>query len=130
VEPLTPLPCRRLQSEVATFPPPPPTPCDEHPAWTEEVWASPLDVKRRVFCNRSLNMKSIKAIGFDMDYTLAQYRPETFEALAHAETIKKLVKAFGYPEVRSCLSVLRALFGGTMRSQSEAHSGWLVALLK
>lgn len=27
---------------------------------------------RRVFCNRSLNMKSIAAVGFDMDYTLAQ----------------------------------------------------------
>jgi hypothetical protein len=30
------------------------------------VWASPLDIRRRVFCNRSLNMKRITAIGFDM----------------------------------------------------------------
>ena len=28
-----------------------------------------------------------------MDYTLAQYRPETFEALAHKETVEKLVRA-------------------------------------
>ncbi len=32
-----------------------------------------------------------QAVGFDMDYTLAQYRPETFEALAHKETVDKLV---------------------------------------
>ncbi|KAF5835375.1 purine 5'-nucleotidase [Dunaliella salina] len=43
-------------------------------------------------------MKHIKAIGFDMDYTLAQYRPETFEALAHQQTVEKLVTRFGYPE--------------------------------
>ena len=30
---------------------------------------------------RALNMKRIRAIGFDMDYTLAQYIPETFEIL-------------------------------------------------
>eukprot|EP00983_Pelagomonas_calceolata_P093964 1157834-Pelagomonas_calceolata.AAC.12 len=29
-----------------------------------------------------------QAIGFDMDYTLAQYRPETFEALAHQQTCR------------------------------------------
>lgn len=33
-----------------------------------------------------------------MDYTLAQYKPETFEALAYHGTIEKLVKDLGYPE--------------------------------
>ncbi|APJ02974.1 HAD-IG family 5'-nucleotidase [Silvanigrella aquatica] len=51
----------------------------------------------RIFCNRSLNMKSIKAVGFDMDYTLALYKPETFEKLAYDETIKKLIE-IGYPK--------------------------------
>lgn len=55
---------------------------------------------RRIFCNRSLNMKSIAAVGFDMDYTLAQYKPEAFETLAHEQTVDKLVKFFGYPKVR------------------------------
>jgi hypothetical protein len=32
-----------------------------------------------------------------MDYTLAQYKPETFEALAHEQTVRKLVEVFGYP---------------------------------
>eukprot|EP00882_Tetradesmus_deserticola_P034311 GHRQ01039324.1.p2 GENE.GHRQ01039324.1~~GHRQ01039324.1.p2 ORF type:complete len:101 (-),score=21.47 GHRQ01039324.1:100-402(-) len=32
-----------------------------------------------------------------MDYTLAQYKPDTFELLAHSQTVDKLVTAFGYP---------------------------------
>ena len=35
------------------------------------------------------------------DYTLAQYRPDTFELLAYTLTIEKLVEVFGYPEVSS-----------------------------
>jgi 5'-nucleotidase len=34
---------------------------------------------RRVFCNRTLNFRSLKAIGYDMDYTLVDYRAEAFE---------------------------------------------------
>jgi HAD superfamily 5'-nucleotidase-like hydrolase len=59
--------------------------------------SSEIDPRHRIFCNRSLNMKTIKAIGFDMDYTLGVYRPETFEVLAYEETLKKLVK-MGYPD--------------------------------
>ena len=51
----------------------------------------------RIFCNRSLNMSAIAAVGFDMDYTLAMYKPETFETLAYSETKKKLVDVYGYP---------------------------------
>ena len=43
-------------------------------------------------------MRNITAVGFDMDYTLAQYKPETFEALAYYGTIEKLVKDLHYPE--------------------------------
>jgi len=43
-------------------------------------------------------MGSIKAVGFDMDYTLASYKPDTFESLAHVQTVDKLVKFFGYPQ--------------------------------
>ncbi len=60
--------------------------------------AKDLAKERRIFCNRSLNMKTIKAIGFDMDYTLGVYKPETFEVLAYQESLKKLVK-MGYPEL-------------------------------
>lgn len=67
------------------------------------VWSSPeggqkIDIGKKIFCNRSLNMKSILAVGFDMDYTLAQYKPETFESLAYEGTVRKLVNDLGYPK--------------------------------
>jgi len=77
---------------------PPPVPSKDSPSWTDPVWASPMEASRKIFCNRSLNMKSIKAVGFDMDYTLAQYKEETFETLAYDETIKKLVDHYNYPK--------------------------------
>ena len=40
----------------------------------------------------------VQAVGFDMDYTLSQYKPETFEKLAHDLTVEKLVGVFDYPE--------------------------------
>ncbi|KAK7310908.1 hypothetical protein RJT34_08697 [Clitoria ternatea] len=67
------------------------------------VWSSSHEhgcktvIGKQIFCNRSLNMKNIVAVGFDMDYTLAQYKPETFESLAYQGTIKKLVYDLGYP---------------------------------
>lgn len=66
------------------------------------IWSSPeeckIDIGKQIFCNRSLNMKNIVAVGFDMDYTLAQYKPETFESLAYEGTIRKLVYDLGYSE--------------------------------
>ena len=58
---------------------------------------SSIPQARQIFCNRSLNMRDIRAVGFDMDYTMALYKPETFEQLAYKETLKKLVSS-GYPE--------------------------------
>lgn len=63
------------------------------------------DIGKRIFCNRPLNMKNIVAVGFDMDYTLAQYMPETFESLAYQRTIEKLVYDLKYPS-EVCLVVL------------------------
>jgi len=51
-----------------------------------------------VFCNRALNMKRVMAVGFDMDYTLAQYIPQSFELLAHRGAMDKLVNFMGYPD--------------------------------
>ncbi|KAK9271229.1 hypothetical protein L1049_026819 [Liquidambar formosana] len=66
------------------------------------IWSSPeggckIVIGKQIFCNRSLNMKNIVAVGFDMDYTLAQYKSETFESLAYEGTIRKLVYDLGYP---------------------------------
>jgi len=51
-----------------------------------------------VFINRVLNMKHIKIIGFDMDYTLVRYHTERFEKLTHQLAAARLVQDFGYPK--------------------------------
>jgi len=43
-------------------------------------------------------MKNIVAIGFNMDYTLAQYKPKTFESMAYTCPIQKLVDGLRYPK--------------------------------
>lgn len=52
----------------------------------------------QVYVNRTLNLKRINYIGFDMDHTLVRYYSQNFEALAHRVMIQKLVKEKGYPE--------------------------------
>lgn len=51
-----------------------------------------------VFTNRILNMKRIKCIGFDMDYTLVRYNSENFEKLTFEIVLDKLVNNLGYPK--------------------------------
>jgi hypothetical protein len=51
-----------------------------------------------VFCNRELRLGGIRAIGFDMDYTLAQYQQPAFDKLAFDGAKEKLVHALGYPK--------------------------------
>lgn len=51
-----------------------------------------------IYVNRTLNMKQIAAIGFDMDYTLVRYDSEAFEEMTYKEIIKKLIEIKGYPE--------------------------------
>lgn len=58
-----------------------------------------------VFVNRTLNLKRIDYIGFDMDHTLIRYHSEVFEALAHRVMLEKLVSEKHYPE-----SVLKIQF--------------------
>ncbi|WOL08962.1 hypothetical protein Cni_G17715 [Canna indica] len=65
--------------------------------WSSREWGRKIAMGKQIFCNRSLNMKNIIAVGFDMDYTLAQYKSETFESLAYNGTVNKLVRNLGYP---------------------------------
>jgi 5'-nucleotidase len=65
----------------------------------DEVRQPPPEL--RIFVNRNLRLGTIRAIGFDMDYTLARYRREHIEEAAHRLTIEKLM-ARGLPdEIRS-----------------------------
>jgi HAD superfamily 5'-nucleotidase-like hydrolase len=53
--------------------------------------------RHRVFVNRNLKLSKIRAIGFDLDHTLAHYDPVPVEELAFDLTKQKLVSAKGYP---------------------------------
>jgi 5'-nucleotidase len=56
-----------------------------------------LKKHQKIYVNRSLNMASIRSLGFDMDHTLVLYNRVNFENLAFHETLKKFI-ANGYPE--------------------------------
>lgn len=51
---------------------------------------------RGIFCNRTLNLRSIKAIGYDMDYTLIHYVPKAWERRAY-DYLKIRMAAAGFP---------------------------------
>lgn len=51
---------------------------------------------RGIFCNRTLNLRSIKAIGYDMDYTLVHYRVEEWERRAY-EYLKAKLEDLKWP---------------------------------
>jgi 5'-nucleotidase len=50
----------------------------------------------RVYVNRSVSMERIKYIGFDMDYTLVEYKSPEYEMLCFDMVIKRLI-SIGYP---------------------------------
>src|ERR1700722_10604381 len=50
-----------------------------------------------VYVNRTLNLKKIQYIGFDMDHTLIRYNSKNFEALVFKMVLEKLVKERKYP---------------------------------
>ncbi|MBN2875020.1 MAG: HAD-IG family 5'-nucleotidase, partial [Spirochaetales bacterium] len=51
-----------------------------------------------IFVNRSLNLKHIALLGFDMDYTLVRYDSDAFEELSHDLAARLLVEQGGYPD--------------------------------
>lgn len=53
-------------------------------------------IERRIFCNRTLNLRGVKAVGYDMDYTVVHYRVEPWERRAYEQVKLKLAEA-GWP---------------------------------
>lgn len=51
---------------------------------------------RRVFCNRTLNLRTIRAVGCDMDYTLIHYHTEQWEGRAYEHVRARLAQE-GWP---------------------------------
>jgi HAD superfamily 5'-nucleotidase-like hydrolase len=60
--------------------------------------AAGIAPNERIFTTRTLNLNSIKVIGFDMDYTLVVYKDEVLEDLIYRLTVKRLVEKMGYPK--------------------------------
>jgi len=55
-----------------------------------------IDPTRGLFCNRTLNLRGIQAIGYDMDYTLVHYHTQEWEQRAYNFTKEGLL-ARGWP---------------------------------
>jgi 5'-nucleotidase len=58
--------------------------------------SAPDDLVRGVFANRTLNLRSVEAIGYDMDYTLIHYRTDEWESAAFTHACA-LLAARGWP---------------------------------
>ena len=52
--------------------------------------------ERGIFANRTLNLRSVQAIGYDMDYTLLHYHVDRWEAAAFRHAQQRLVEQ-GWP---------------------------------
>ncbi len=59
-----------------------------------EPWEIPAE--HRVWCNRTLNLRSIRAVGYDMDYTLVHYRTNEWEREAFQRALQPLERR-GWP---------------------------------
>jgi HAD superfamily 5'-nucleotidase-like hydrolase len=55
-----------------------------------------VDPARGLYCNRTLNLRSIQAIGYDMDYTLIHYNMKAWEGRAYSY-IQERLSALGWP---------------------------------
>ncbi|XP_076252271.1 5' nucleotidase B isoform X1 [Rhynchophorus ferrugineus] len=59
--------------------------------------ASTRSAAHRIFVNRSLHLENIKFYGFDMDYTLAEYKSPHYEKLGF-DLVKTHMVSLGYPQ--------------------------------
>lgn len=63
-----------------------------------DLFSGDVSPQRRVFTNRNLRMVTLRAMGFDMDHTLAIYNTVNFNHLCFELALQRLVDGFGYPE--------------------------------
>lgn len=77
-------------------------------------------MKDKIFVNRTLNLKKIKYLGFDMDHTLVRYNSEKFETLVYKFVIDFLIKQKHYPEEIKQLkfNFLNAIRGSIVDSEN------------
>ncbi|XP_017799467.1 PREDICTED: cytosolic purine 5'-nucleotidase isoform X1 [Habropoda laboriosa] len=73
----------------------PTTPQHENDPSGNKKWYR--QASQRIFVNRSLHLENIKFYGFDMDYTLAEYKSPQYEQLGFTLLKDRLV-SLGYPQ--------------------------------
>lgn len=56
-----------------------------------------LPASRRIYSNRTLNLRAIRAVGFDMDYTLIHYHIEAWERRAYEHARHRLIMERHWP---------------------------------
>ena len=54
--------------------------------------------EQQIFVNRTLRMEKISHVGFDLDWTLADYDRDEMSRVAFEMTLGRLVESFGYPK--------------------------------
>ena len=59
----------------------------------DSTW--PVPFQRNIFTNRTLNLRNIQAIGYDMDYTLIHYDVERWQKAMY-EYLKRKLLALGW----------------------------------
>ncbi|XP_060764277.1 LOW QUALITY PROTEIN: 5'-nucleotidase, cytosolic II, like 1 [Neoarius graeffei] len=69
---------------------------DGHGGEREDAHAGKGELQYRVFVNKSVNLEKIKCYGFDMDYTLAEYKSPEYEGLGF-EMLRDRLVSIGYP---------------------------------
>jgi HAD superfamily 5'-nucleotidase-like hydrolase len=67
------------------------------PRLFQQAELAQLPHARKVFALRNIHFRDVKAVGFDMDYTLSHYRSPEIEELAYRHSVALLVAEKGYP---------------------------------
>jgi HAD superfamily 5'-nucleotidase-like hydrolase len=68
------------------------------PRFVDQEEPVQLPHARKLFALRNIHFRDIKAVGFDMDYTLSHYRSPEIEELAFHSSAQLLVRERDYPE--------------------------------
>ena len=81
-----------------------------------------VDPACAVYTNRDLDLSLIEWVGFDMDYTLANYHKEPMELLQYQLTLEYLIKNRGYPaEIRQLNYDHQLIIRGLVVDKPRGH---------